>query len=184
MNNYEIITLCGSSKFKKEFMDVAKDLTLQGKIVFSLEVFTHADTENGETLTHEIRKTLDEVHKVKIEMSDAIYVINPNGYIGESTREEILFAESLGKKIYYLEPLKYTYKGYVDRFIALLQSAPYDDINHGDVYLVKFSEGYTDTNNEPIRDMQFVVYNKIAKGWYCINLKESELIIPENNKVF
>ncbi len=46
---------------------------------------------------------LDEMHKQKIDMSDEIYVINLNGYIGESTKSEIEYANSKGKNISYLE---------------------------------------------------------------------------------
>ena len=46
---------------------------------------------------------LDDMHKRKIDMADAIYVINPGGYIGESTRNEIEYARRNGKEILYLE---------------------------------------------------------------------------------
>ena len=44
------------------------------------------------------------MHKRKIDMADAIYVINVGGYIGESTRSEIEYATRCGKDIFYLEP--------------------------------------------------------------------------------
>ena len=37
------------------------------------------------------------------DISDAIYVVNVNGYIGESTKKEIEYACKLGKEILYLE---------------------------------------------------------------------------------
>ena len=46
---------------------------------------------------------LDEMHRQKIDMSDVIYVINVNGYIGESTKNEIEYAKSKNKEIFYLE---------------------------------------------------------------------------------
>lgn len=46
---------------------------------------------------------LDNMHKRKIDMADAIYVINPGGYIGESTSSEIEYAKANGKKVLYLE---------------------------------------------------------------------------------
>lgn len=46
---------------------------------------------------------LDNMHKRKIDMADAIYVINVGGYIGSSTRSEIEYAEKNGKKVMYLE---------------------------------------------------------------------------------
>ena len=47
---------------------------------------------------------LDDMHKRKIDMADEIFVINVGGYIGESTRSEIAYAERTGKKVNYLEP--------------------------------------------------------------------------------
>ena len=48
---------------------------------------------------------LDEMHKRKIDMSDEIFVINKNGYIGSSTKSEIEYAITTNKKVNYLEPL-------------------------------------------------------------------------------
>ena len=105
---YKVITLCGSTKFKKEFMEVQKDLTLKGNIVISVGLFGHSgDSEVWEnmdegTLT-ETKKMLDEMHKRKIDMADEIFVINVNGYIGESTKSEIEYAIKNKKKVNYLE---------------------------------------------------------------------------------
>ncbi len=101
-NNYNIITLCGSIKFKTEFMKVQEKLTLDGNIVFTPNFFNNLkDKINIET-----KKMLDEMHKQKIDMSNEIYVINFGGYIGESTKSEIEYAKSKGKKISYLENCK------------------------------------------------------------------------------
>ena len=48
---------------------------------------------------------LDDMHLRKIDLADEIYVINVGGYIGESTRREIAYAEKTGKKVNYLEEL-------------------------------------------------------------------------------
>lgn len=94
------ICLCGSTRFKDKFFEVARDLTLKGCIVTMPLVFIHSDDED----INEIQKEyLDEVHKAKIADADLIYVINVDGYIGKSTRSEINFAAELGKKIEYLE---------------------------------------------------------------------------------
>ena len=108
IKNYKIITLCGSTKFKDEFMKVQKDLTLKGNIVISVGLFGHSgDNEVWEnmdegTLT-KTKAMLDDMHKRKIDMSDEIFVINVGGYIGESTKSEIEYAKSTGKKVNYLE---------------------------------------------------------------------------------
>lgn len=54
------------------------------------------------TLT-KTKEMLDDMHKRNIDMADSIYVINVGGYIGESTRSEIEYAQKHGKKISYLE---------------------------------------------------------------------------------
>ena len=108
VKNYKVITLCGSTRFKDEFLKVQKDLTLQGNIVISVGLFGHSgDSEVWEnmdkgTLT-KTKEMLDEMHKRKIDMADEIFVINVDGYIGESTKSEIEYAKSLGKKVNYLE---------------------------------------------------------------------------------
>ena len=104
VKNYKVITLCGSTKFKDEFLKVQKDLTLQGNIVISVGLFGHSgDKEVWENKTKEM---LDDMHKRKIDMADEIFVINVNGYIGESTKSEIEYAKSTGKKVNYLEPIE------------------------------------------------------------------------------
>ena len=99
-NKYNIITLCGSIKFKNEFMKVQEKLTLEGNIVFTPNFFNNIKKEE---ISLDTKKMLDEMHKQKIDMSDEIYVINCGGYIGESTKSEIEYAKTKGKKISYLE---------------------------------------------------------------------------------
>lgn len=96
----KVITLCGSTKFKKEFEEINKKLTLEGNIVLSLGVFSHTD---GEQLSDEQIKMLKDIHKQKIAMSDEIFIINKNSYIGNGLKEEIEYAKQLNKGISYLE---------------------------------------------------------------------------------
>ena len=108
VKNYKVITLCGSTRFKDEFMKVQKELTLKGNIVISVGLFGHSgDNEVWEnmdegTLT-KTKEMLDDMHKRKIDMADEIYVINVGGYIGNSTKSEIEYATKQGKKVNYLE---------------------------------------------------------------------------------
>ena len=99
IGNYKVITLCGSTRFKEDFERVNKELTLAGNIVISVGCFGHA----GDVFTDEQKVMLDDIHKRKIDMADAIYVINKDGYIGESTRSEIQYAARLGKHIVFME---------------------------------------------------------------------------------
>lgn len=108
IDKYPVITLCGSTRFKDEFMEAQKRLTLEGNIVISVGLFGHAgDAEVWEnmdegTLT-KTKEMLDDMHKRKIDMADEIYVINVGGYIGSSTRSEIEYAKVTGKTVRYLE---------------------------------------------------------------------------------
>ena len=109
VGNYKVITLCGSTRFKEEFINIQKRLTLEGNIVISVGLFGHAgDSEVWEnmdegTLT-KTKEMLDDMHKRKIDMADSIFVINKDGYIGTSTRSEIEYAIDHGKEVEYLEP--------------------------------------------------------------------------------
>lgn len=108
VKKYKVITLCGSTRFKDEFMKTQKDLTLKGNIVISVGLFGHSgDSEVWEnmdegTLT-KTKEMLDDMHKRKIDMADEIFVINVGGYIGSSTKSEIEYALKNGKKVNYLE---------------------------------------------------------------------------------
>ncbi len=110
VGKYNVITLCGSTRFKEQFMEAQKRLTLEGNIVISVGLFGHSgDSEVWEnmdegTLTA-TKEMLDDMHKRKIDMADSIYVINVDGYIGDSTRSEIAYAEATGKKVEYLEEI-------------------------------------------------------------------------------
>lgn len=110
---YPIITLCGSTRFKTEFMQIQKELTLKGCIVISVGLFGHAgDTEVWEGMDEDcLTKTkfmLDDMHKEKIRMADSIYVVNPGGYIGSSTWSEICYSRMLQKQIEFMCPIDET----------------------------------------------------------------------------
>lgn len=100
-SDYPIITLCGSTRFKDDFMLVQKELTLQGYIVISVGLFGHSGDKDA--WTGGTKEMLDDMHKRKIDLAQAIYVINKDGYIGSSTRSEIEYAKAAGKEIYYME---------------------------------------------------------------------------------
>lgn len=102
INNYKVVTLCGSTKFKDEFMKAQKDLTLKGYIVISVGLFGHSGDD--EVWTEGTKQMLDDMHKSKIDLADEIYVVNVNDYIGESTKSEIQYAIDNNKKVNYLYP--------------------------------------------------------------------------------
>ena len=68
VGKYKVITLCGSTKFKDEFLIEQKRLTLEGNIVISVGLFGHSGDD--EVWTENIKKMLDDMHKRKIDMAD------------------------------------------------------------------------------------------------------------------
>jgi hypothetical protein len=102
IGDFKIITLCGSTKFRDEFLDVQKRLTLQGNIIISVGLFGHSG--DNEVWTENTKVMLDEMHLRKIDLADEIFVINKGGYIGASTRKEIDYASGKNKIVRYMEP--------------------------------------------------------------------------------
>ena len=101
IGKYKVITLCGSTKFKDDFIREQKRLTLLGNIILTVGLFGHSgDTE---VWNDGIKEMMDDMHKRRIDMSDEIFVINKNGYIGFSTKSEIEYAIKTGKKVNYME---------------------------------------------------------------------------------
>lgn len=101
IKGFKVITLCGSTKFKDEFLKVQKDLTLKGNIVISVGLFGHSGDD--EVWAEGTKIMLDNMHKRKIDLADEIFVINVDRYIGSSTKGEIEYAINTGKKVNYLE---------------------------------------------------------------------------------
>lgn len=101
INGFKVITLCGSTRFKEELLEAQKRLTLEGNIVISVGLFGHSGDDV--VWTEGVKDMLDRQHLAKIDLADEIYVINVGGYIGDSTRREIAYADYRGKSITYLE---------------------------------------------------------------------------------
>lgn len=99
-----VITLCGSTKYKEEFLWVNKWLTLQGNVVISVGLFGHVDHE---PILPEEKILLDKVHVAKIDLANEIFVIDTSFstmdfYYGNSTKNEIEYAKNKGKKLRFL----------------------------------------------------------------------------------
>lgn len=97
---YKVVTLCGSTRFKEEFIEAQKRLTLEGCIVISVGLFGHSGDDD--VWKPGVKEMLDDMHLRKIDMADEVFVVNPGGYIGESTSREIAYAKSHGKPVCYL----------------------------------------------------------------------------------
>ncbi|MFD7532290.1 hypothetical protein ACFV8E_32625 [Streptomyces sp. NPDC059849] len=93
----EIVCICGSTQFVDEMRAVNRDLTFAGVIVL-------APGEADELITDKQKTALDALHLRKIDLADRVLVVNPGGYIGESTSREIDYAHAIGKPISFTDP--------------------------------------------------------------------------------
>ena len=89
-----VITICGSLKFQDEIMKVAEKMALDGNCILTS---TYPVLENIQITEEQLTK-LKESHFKRIELSDAILVVNINNYIGNSTTLEIEYAKKIEKR--------------------------------------------------------------------------------------
>ena len=98
-DEFTVITLCGSMRFRAEFERLDAELTLAGHVVL-----TPVTLAPARELSVEERERLGRVHLQKVGMADEVLVVNVGGYVGESTRREIEHARSRGVLVSFLEP--------------------------------------------------------------------------------
>lgn len=103
------LTLCGSAKFEKDYHIWNKLLSLAGHVVYGLAAWPSIEGKK-DWFTEEEKNTLDLIHLAKIDASDAIVVLNPGGYVGESTKKEILWAYMNDKSIFALTDLRVSFE--------------------------------------------------------------------------
>lgn len=96
----KIVCLCGSTRFKDAYIEVNKNETLKGNIVLSVGLYGY---EENLDMSGPTKKMLDQLHLRKIDLADEVFILNVNGYIGESTKREILYASQQNKPVRYLE---------------------------------------------------------------------------------
>ncbi len=120
MKRPTIVCLCGSTRFGDAFKQVNLDETLAGRIVLSIgcnmrddDLFVHLSEDERAV----IKGKLDELHKRKIDLADEILVLNVGGYVGQSTRSEIIYAFEHGKTVRWLEPIGATVSNSADDWI-------------------------------------------------------------------
>lgn len=99
----KIITVCGSLRFYKERMDITEKMELQGNCML-VPIYNPAKSSKDDFTEEEVL-ILDDMHKERIKLANAILVVNVGDYIGSSTQNEIEFAKSLGKEIIYYTDL-------------------------------------------------------------------------------
>ena len=99
------ITLCGSTRFEPLFHDWSAKLALSGHTVYSLSMFgreaSDAGKEGKPVISDADKAILNLVHLDKILNSDAVVVINQDGYVGFSTNREVIWARMQGKCVYW-----------------------------------------------------------------------------------
>lgn len=100
MNKPRIVCIIGSSKLKNAHLGVAQRETLRGKIVLVAGFFHHVDMV---PISEEQKRLIDELCLRKIDLADEVFVVNVNGYMGDSTKQAIAYAKELGKPVAYLE---------------------------------------------------------------------------------
>lgn len=94
----EIVCICGSTRFVAEMRAANRDLTFAGFIVL-------APGEADESVTDQQKSALDALHLRKIDLADRVLIVNPGGYVGESTSREIAHAHATGKPISFTDPV-------------------------------------------------------------------------------
>ena len=95
----KVITICGSLKFKKIMQEEAEKLALNGYCVLTPIFPFNKDLKVKKKQLNKFK----EAHFKRIELSDAIYVVNKDSYIGDSTKLEIDYATKLNKEIIFYE---------------------------------------------------------------------------------
>lgn len=105
----KVVCICGSTRFWKEFQEAEYNETMAGNIYLSVGFYSHSsETAHGHGegvgCTPEQKIMLDELHKRKIDLADEIFVVNPGGYVGSSTKSEIEYAIKHGKPVRWLVP--------------------------------------------------------------------------------
>lgn len=104
---HTIVCLCGSTRFSEAYQKANLTETLAGRIVLTIGCDMRTDGEIFAGYTPEqleqVKANLDELHLRKIDLADEILVLNVGGYVGESTKREIAYAQKHGKTVRWLE---------------------------------------------------------------------------------
>lgn len=94
----KVVTLCGSMRFFREMQNIAVELeTKYDYCVIAPIGGTKKNMDNTAI------KKLSKAHYKKIDMADAVYIVNIGGYIGEAVREELRYAQMRNKDIIFHE---------------------------------------------------------------------------------
>ncbi len=106
----QIVCICGSSRFVDIAAVKAWEFEKRGIIALGMHLLpetygTHMPDRHHFAEQEGVAPILDELHLLKIDMADSVFVVNKDGYIGERTAIEIAWAKNLGKPVEYMEPI-------------------------------------------------------------------------------
>lgn len=96
-----VVCLCGSMRFEEEMRLAAVELSVEGRIVVMPHVNMKRPVPANVAAGRDLKTDLDALHFAKIDLADEVLVVCPEGYIGDSTRNEVAYAEKQGKRVGY-----------------------------------------------------------------------------------
>jgi hypothetical protein len=104
MEKTKVVTICGSSRFI-DMISVCGWLIekKEGAIVCSLHMLPrwYFGEPDHQAEKEGVKDWMDTLHCRKIDISDEIFVVDYEGYVGESTRNEIQYATKKGVRVRY-----------------------------------------------------------------------------------
>ncbi len=95
----KVVTICGSMQFANEMQTISRTLAKDNGWCVLQCVYGIDPSKTSKEQFDLLKKE----HLKRIDLSDAIYVVNINGYIGDSTKFEIEYAQKNKKEIIYHE---------------------------------------------------------------------------------
>lgn len=96
LGRFKVVTVVGSTRFKGQYEEICTDLELNGYIVLRMSTFSHHD--NIELSEHQIQDRVD-IFKEYFKLSDEVYVVSVDGYVGDHTRADIEAAKEINPDI-------------------------------------------------------------------------------------
>ncbi len=90
-------TICGSMRFEKEMQKIALELETK----YGINIIQCIYNTGNLPLSDDDAEKLTLLHYGKIGISDGIYVVDIDGYIGQSVSKEIEYAKQNNKEIIY-----------------------------------------------------------------------------------
>lgn len=95
------VTICGSLRFEDDIQKWHEALAFGGYTPYCMVAMPSQHNNKKEWYSTHEKMILDLIHLSKIEESDAVLVVDVDGYIGESTQREVWWAKIRDKAIYY-----------------------------------------------------------------------------------